>query len=41
MEGLVYWSQVDGSAEIRVYQEDRSHTAWDLLAANREELGRC
>ena len=40
MDGQVYWSQTDESGEVRVYQEDRSHTVWNTLVQNREDLGR-
>jgi hypothetical protein len=40
VDGLVYWSQTDESADVRVYQENRGHKSWNMLVQNREELGR-
>lgn len=37
-EGQVYWYQVDGDANLRVYREDIDDETWEIVASNKDEF---
>jgi len=37
-EGQLYWYQVDGEANLRIYREDVDDDTWELVATSREEM---
>ena len=38
VDGQIYWTQIDETADIRVYSEDYRYYTWGSIAQTREEV---